>query len=108
MGKKHPRYADEFRQRMVELVKAGRTPAELAKEFDCNAQSIRNWVGDAATAKVTGTKQDQTALDTAERAELARLRKDVKRLKTERDILAKATAWFANSDEKTSTGSSNS
>ncbi len=106
MGKKSPHYADEFRQRMVELVQAGRTPGELAKEFGCNAQSIRNWVGAAATAGTSG-QMNKAALDAAERAELARLRKDVKRLKTERDILAKATAWFANED-KTGNGSSSS
>lgn len=44
-------------------------------------------------------------LTTAEREELARLRREVKRLQTERDILAKATAWFARQSEKTSTPS---
>ncbi len=38
-------YAAEFRHRLVELVRAGRNPAELSREFRCSAQAIRNWVG---------------------------------------------------------------
>ena len=48
MSKSHPPYAAEFRQQMIELVRAGRNPAELAREFGCNGQSIRNWVAQAA------------------------------------------------------------
>ena len=44
MSKKRPQYPPEFRQRMVELVRAGRKPEELAKEFEVSAQAIRNWV----------------------------------------------------------------
>ncbi len=44
MGKKSSAYAPEFRQRMIELVAAGRTPEELAREFEPSAQAIRNWV----------------------------------------------------------------
>ena len=47
-------------------------------------------------------------LSSAEREELARLRRQVRRLEQERDILARATAWFAAKDGKTSTGSTNS
>ena len=42
MAKKHPRYAPEFRRQMIELVRAGRRPEELAKEFEPSAQAIRN------------------------------------------------------------------
>ncbi|CUB00156.1 transposase, partial [Thiomonas bhubaneswarensis] len=48
MSKSRPPYPAEFRQQMVDLVHAGRTPAELAREFGCTAQSIINWVGQAA------------------------------------------------------------
>jgi CheY-like chemotaxis protein len=44
MRKRRPPYAPEFRRQMVELVRAGRTPEELAKEFGPTAQTIRNWV----------------------------------------------------------------
>ena len=48
MSKVRPPYPAEFRQQMVELVRAGRTPAELSREFNVTAQSITNWVGQAA------------------------------------------------------------
>ena len=47
MRKKRPPYAPEFRRQMVELVQSGRTPEELAKEFEPSAQTIRNWVTQA-------------------------------------------------------------
>ena len=47
MPKSHPQYAPEYRRRMVELARAGRSPDELAKEFEPTAQSIRNWVAQA-------------------------------------------------------------
>ena len=44
MRKKRPHYAPEFRRQMVELVRAGRSPAELENEFEPTAQTIRKWV----------------------------------------------------------------
>ena len=44
MSKKQPPYAPEDRRQMVELVRAGRTPGELAGEFECSASAIRNWI----------------------------------------------------------------
>jgi len=49
---KHRRYAPEFRRQMIELVRAGRSPEELAKEFEPSAQAIRNWVGQADLRRV--------------------------------------------------------
>ena len=94
MPKSHAPYPPEFRQQMIELVHAGRNPEELSEEFDCSAQSIRNWVAQAAidNGKPAGGKDKLTS---AEREELTRLRRRVRQLQTERDILAKATAWFA-------------
>ena len=43
MPRSHAPYPAQFRQQMVELVHAGRTPVELAREFNCSAQAIRNW-----------------------------------------------------------------
>ena len=91
MPKSHPRYAPEYRRRMVELVRAGRSPDELAKEFEPTAQSIRNWV--AQTDLDEGRRHD--GLTTAEREELTRLRRENRVLREEREILSKAAAWFA-------------
>ena len=84
-------YPPEFRKQMVELVRAGRTPYELAKEFEPTAQTIANWVVQADLDD--GLRTD--GLTTAEKEELKRLRKENKRLRLEREILAKAAAWFA-------------
>jgi transposase len=47
-GKSRPRiYPPEFRAQLIELVRAGRTPEELAREFEPSAQTIRNWVAQA-------------------------------------------------------------
>ena len=102
-----PPYPAEFRQQMVELVEAGRKPAELQREFGCSAQSIATWVARAA-ADNGKPRRGKDVLTSAEREELARLRRENRRLKMERDILAKATAWFAGKGDKTSIGSSDS
>jgi transposase len=91
MGKYRTPYAAEFRSHMVELVKAGRTPEELAREFEPTAQSIINWVAQAD--RDAGVRRD--GLTTAERQELTRLRRKVRQLEMERDILSHAAAWFA-------------
>ena len=102
-----PPYPAEFRQQMVELVQVGRTPAQLAREFSVSAQSISSWVAQA-TADKGKPVHGKDVLSSVEREELARLRRENKQLKMERDILAKATAWFAGKGDKTSVGSSNS
>ena len=47
MPKSHPAYPAAFREQILELVRAGRTPEELAKEFEPTAQTIRNWMAQA-------------------------------------------------------------
>jgi transposase len=84
-------YPMEFRQQMVELVRAGRTPEELSREFEPSAQAIRNWVAQAERDR--GARND--GLTSQEKEEIQRLRREVKQLRTEREILAKAAAWFA-------------
>lgn len=91
MPKTHAPYPPEFRRQMVELVRLGRTPGELGREFECSAQTIRNWVRQADRDE--GLRDD--GLTTDEREELRRLRRENRRLREEREILAKATAWFA-------------
>jgi transposase len=107
-----PPYPAEFKQQMVELVRAGRSPAELGREFKCSAQSISTWVARDAADKRAPQRarpaRERDVLSSVEREELARLRRENRQLKLERDILAKATAWFAGKDGKTSIGSTNS
>lgn len=84
-------YPPEYRRQMIELVRSGRTPEDLAREFEPTAQSISTWVKQAdwdAGRRAHGPTS-------AEREELARLRRENYRLRQERDILAKAAAWFA-------------
>ena len=91
MPKTRRPYPPEFREQMVALVRAGRTPEELSREFEPTAQSIINWVAQADRDE--GKRKD--GLTSAEREELRRLRKANRQLKLEREILAKAAAWFA-------------
>ena len=102
MPKTRTAYPPAFRQQMIELVRAGRSPEDLAREFEPTAQTIRNWVAQADRDE--GRRND--GLTTAEREELRRLRRENRRLREEREILSKATAWFAR--ETDSRKSSNS
>jgi len=76
---------------MVELVRAGRTPRELALEFECSVSAIRNWVRQADRDE--GLCED--GLRSSELEELRQLRRENRRLREEREILKKAAAWFA-------------
>jgi len=84
-------YPLEFKRRMVELVRAGRSPEELAKEFEPSPNTIRKWATQADIDE--GLRAD--GMTTAERNELRELRRENKQLKLEREILGKAAAWFA-------------
>jgi transposase len=111
MPKTRPPYAAEFRRQMVDLVHAGRDPGDLAREFEPSAQAIRNWVAQAdrregrRKAKPPAT---DAPLSAAEREELARLRRENKQLRVERDILSRAAAWFARETGTIPSGSSGS
>jgi transposase len=104
MGKKGTKYTPEFRQQIVDLVRAGRVPAQLAREFDLSAWTIGHWVKQAARDEGKG----DGGLTTAEREELTQLRRENRKLKLERDILSKAAAWFANESTATPKRSSDS
>jgi transposase-like protein len=91
MPKSHPQYTAEFKRRIVELARAGRTPASLSREFGCVEKSIRNWLKQADLDE--GRREDGLTSD--ERAELSALRRKVKVLEEEKEILSKAAAWFA-------------
>jgi transposase len=76
---------------MVDLVKAGRGPESLAREFKVTAVTIRKWVVQADLD--AGRRTD--GLTTEERKELNQLRRENRMLREEREILKKAAAWFA-------------
>ena len=100
-----PPYSMQFREQMVELVQAGRNPNELAHEFGCHVTSILNWVRKARLSLPAGVIPLELPLGTRERQELLELRRKVRQLQMERDILSMATAWFANKSEPTLTAS---
>ena len=108
MPRPKPPYAQAFRDQMVELVRSGRTPSALSKEFGCHTTSILSWVRQAGGAGATALPASAAALNAQERQELIELRRKLRQVQMERDILAKATAWFAGKSEKTSTPSTNS
>ena len=85
MPNTHRPYAPEFRQQMVELVRSGRTPEQLAQEYEPSAGAIRNWV--AQRERDAGERDDGLSSD--EREDLRRLRRENKQLRIERDILKK-------------------
>ena len=105
--KTRPPYSPEFRRQMVDLVRAGRSPEDLAREFEPTAQSIGAWV--AVADKQEGRREEVVpGLAASERDELARLRRENKQLRVERDILSKAAAWFARESGAVPSGSSGS
>jgi len=94
MGKARTPYSPEFRAQMVQLVRAGRSIEELAREFEPTAQSIHAWVKRAD--ELEGRVKPSTHVTTVdEQKELQTLRREVKILREEREILKKAAAWFA-------------
>jgi transposase len=105
MPKTKPPYAQGFRDQMVELVRSGRSPGDLSKEFGCHVTSILSWVRKAGGSGATALPADASALNAQERQELIELRRKLRQVQMERDILAKATAWFADKSEKTFTAS---
>jgi len=91
--RKRRKFTAQFKADAVRLCgPGGKTIAEVTKQFDLTETALREWVkraeADAATAPTD-------TLTTAERTELSELRRRVKRLEMERDILKKATAFFA-------------
>ena len=107
MPRTRPPYSPEFRRQMVDLVRAGRTPEDLAREFEPTAQSIAAWA--AVAGKREGRREEVVAgVSATERDELARLRRKNKQLRVERDILSKAAAWFARETGAVPSGSSGS
>src|ERR1700760_3269038 len=104
MRKYRKPYPKQTKEKLVELVRQGRTAEELSREFEPTAQAIRNWVAQADRDE--GKRAD--GLATTERDELQRLRRENERLREEREILKKAAAWFAQESKEAPNGSSHS
>jgi len=92
MPRTKPAYPAELRQKILDLVHSGRSAASLAREYEPTATTIRNWMAQAE--RDAGMRRDGV-LTTDERKELNQLRREVHILRQEREILKKATAWFA-------------
>ena len=97
-------YPPEYRKKIVELYRSGRSAMKLEQEFKPTRQTIMRWVHQEERDR--GERQDGLTSD--EKEELQRLRREFRKVKQERDILAKATAWFAKEKGETPDGSSNS
>src|SRR5665213_2160499 len=91
MAKPTRSYPPDFRQKILELIRSGRSGNAVAKQFNVSRQTISNWL---KQDDVDGGRRTD-GLTSDERAELTRLRREVKRLTIEQEILSKAAAWFA-------------
>jgi transposase len=86
------RFDDDFKAQAVRLVlDEGKSVGSVARDLDLTETALREWVNRARADRTSG----KTGLTTAEREELARLRKEVRILREEREILRKAAAFFA-------------
>jgi len=86
-------FSDEFKAGAVALVlKEGKSVTQVAKDLDLTASSLGKWV---EQARADGGKSKRGTLTTEEKDELAKLRKEVRELRLEREILKKATVFFA-------------
>jgi transposase len=93
--KTRPAYPDEFRSEAVQMLRAGRTPRELAESLGVSQQTLRNWRRQDGIDR----RERDDGLTTDERDELRRLRRENVRLKQERDLLKRAAAFFAKETE---------
>ena len=91
MSRKH--HSTEFRDQIVELYQSGRTASSLSREFGPTTQTILHWVHRA--------DRDRAGETIKHSPEYRRLQRELSRVQEERDILAKATAWFAQDGRKT-------
>ncbi len=93
--RKRRKFTDEYKAEVVELIRtSGKSPGRVAQELDLTETAVRTWVRQAAI----DTKRDpQGPLTSEERAELTRLRRELKTTTMERDFLRKAAAFFAKS-----------
>ncbi len=95
MPRTRPPYPPAFRRQAVEMIRSGTPLKQVAAELGVSEQTLRNWrrQGDVDAGRAEG-------LTTDEREELRRLRRDVRRLEQEREILKKAAAFFARETDR--------
>lgn len=99
MPKTRPAYPPEYRDQIIALARSGRSPEDLAAEFEPSSQTIRTWI---KQAKIDSGRQEGTTSD--DKAELARLRRENAQLREEREILRKATAFFVRETSRSCSG----
>jgi len=95
MPKSRPPYPEEFRREAVQLVRNGRKVSDVATSLGVTEQSLRTWV----KRDQLDLRERDDGLRSEEREELARLRREVKRLEQERDLLKRAAAFFVRETE---------
>ena len=93
--KTRPAYPEEFRREAVQMLRAGRTPRELAESLGVSEQTLRNWRRQDRRDR----HERDDGLTSDEREELRRLRRENARLTQERDLLKRAAAFFAKETE---------
>jgi transposase len=94
--KTRPAYPPEFRREAVQMLRAGRTPRELAQSLGVSEQTLRNW-----RRQDQADRHERTDVPTSpELEELRQLRKENARLRQERDLLKRAAAFFAAETER--------
>ena len=90
------KFSDEFKAGAVRLVlDEGQTVGAVARDLDLTESTLRAWVEQSRANRTHG----RTGLTSTEREELQRLRKELRIAQEERDILKKATAFFAKQSE---------
>jgi transposase len=96
VGSTRRRFTPEYKGEAVQFViSSGKPIAEVARNLGIVETTLGNWV---AKARENG-EADEPELDVSERAELARLRKEIQQVKMERDFLKKAAAFFASQNQ---------